>query len=718
MLGTYCWVSEMSGLLYVVVVDDVTGNLVWRPVAAATVATLTPFKQNCRAVATSNVALLSGLQTIDTVSLVDLDRVLLTAQTNAAENGPWIVSAGAWTRPNPNEIATGYRFGISEGTYGPWISNVESVWVITTDGVIVPGVTPISLEQVDGLYPDGTILYVASTGSDGNAGTASSPLASVQEAFRRLDRRKWIKYARVRVMDTVSVSAVPGNLQEFNVPTPLAGAYPVLLEGVLVDSGLGQITPTGGANVVVTPTANAFVTTGLVGLVVDAYKGMILEFSGTDAPATWDGVSRTIISNTANGTFTIAGQLPAAPNAGKTFTIKKQSSKLTGTNVQVNWRNNILLIDSLEIGAFVHSFEKCFVQYSRTAWTADSTGMYVQGWESTLYDGTSSGNTAAIYDFGGVIRGGGNYWNGSASVAAGITVGSYSVRWSSSGTLNFAATGLYLLNVKMTTQLQGQTINCFFRGWSRWEEATITLGPQSRLTLDRMVMTRQKATISLTAGYFYASWISLDSALGLFDLITANQTQQVVLYQIVGTNPLARGVIQLESGSELYQPVLNTASGGAAYTAVYINSDPGISFSQLATLSGNVRSNDSSNVMQYGGGYRHTGGNVTVYFWCALPAIGNNLTSLINTPISPSRRALTLRLKPLTNTLDATAVFTVLKNGVATPITVTVPAGSTAAIADTTHTEVFANGDTLDLSLSTAASNNRDITFTATLRTA
>lgn len=573
-------------------------------------------------------------------------------------------------------------------------------------------------EQIEEPYSNGSILYVASTGSDTNDGSATSPLASVREAFRRLEVRKWEKYARVRVLDNVSINAVSGALQEYNVPTPIAGAYPVLLEGVLTDSGLGEIAPTGGTNIVTTPTANATVTTALVGLGVDAYKGMILSFANTDS-ASWNGVNRTIISNTANGTFTLAGQLPGAPNAGKKFTIKTQVSQLTCGTTQVNWRNNVLLIDSLKIEGGVHTFEKCFVQYSRTAWAANASGMYVQGWESTLYDGTGSGNAIAIYDFGGALTGGGNYWNGAASASVGITIGGgFTTRWSYSGWLNFAATGIYLRNVKLVGQLQGQTINCFFRGWSRWEEPTITMQPQSRLILDRMVMTSPKATISLTGGYAYPSWINVSDATGAFYLFTASQGQQLIMYQLTGANPLAQGVVSLSTGAEVHQLVASTLTGGASFNSVHVGSDPGISFAQLNTLGGSVKANDSSHLMQFSGGYAHTGVNATSYFAAGTPSTSAFSTVLLRTPVSPARRALTLRVKPITNTLTGSATATVFKNGVATGITVTIPAGSTALVSDTTNTEVFASGDSIDLGLATTGANATSITFTATLRLA
>lgn len=50
------------------------------------------------ALANTNVSL-TGTQTIDSVGLGAGDRVLLTAQTNAVQNGVWVVQSGAWTRP-------------------------------------------------------------------------------------------------------------------------------------------------------------------------------------------------------------------------------------------------------------------------------------------------------------------------------------------------------------------------------------------------------------------------------------------------------------------------------------------------------------------------------------------------------------------------------------------------------------------------------------------
>jgi hypothetical protein len=66
-----------------------------------TVDEFTAKKDNVVTVADSNITL-TGEQVINGVSLVENDRVLLTAQSDASENGIWLVGSGvygAWSRP-------------------------------------------------------------------------------------------------------------------------------------------------------------------------------------------------------------------------------------------------------------------------------------------------------------------------------------------------------------------------------------------------------------------------------------------------------------------------------------------------------------------------------------------------------------------------------------------------------------------------------------------
>lgn len=97
-----------------------------------------------RAVATANVSL-SGLSSIDGVAIAAGDRVLLTAQTTASENGVYLASGGTWTRASPENTAAGLKDGatwfVQEG------GHAGSYWVLHGDAMPGAG-TAISILPV------------------------------------------------------------------------------------------------------------------------------------------------------------------------------------------------------------------------------------------------------------------------------------------------------------------------------------------------------------------------------------------------------------------------------------------------------------------------------------------------------------------------------------------------------------------------------------------
>lgn len=105
-------------------------------------------KGSVRVATTANITL-SGVQTIDGVSVVAGNRVLVKNQTNAYENGIYIVAAGAWTlAPDANissEITSGMYTYVEEGT-----TNGATGWVLTTTGAINLGTTALTFSQFSG----------------------------------------------------------------------------------------------------------------------------------------------------------------------------------------------------------------------------------------------------------------------------------------------------------------------------------------------------------------------------------------------------------------------------------------------------------------------------------------------------------------------------------------------------------------------------------------
>lgn len=105
-------------------------------------------KGSCRAIATSNVAL-TGAQTVDGVSLVAGDRVLLSGQSNPVQNGIFVVATGAWSRAA--DMAAGsdgsgnFTF-VTEGS-----SYNDTGWVCTNStGSAVVGTDALGFTQFSG----------------------------------------------------------------------------------------------------------------------------------------------------------------------------------------------------------------------------------------------------------------------------------------------------------------------------------------------------------------------------------------------------------------------------------------------------------------------------------------------------------------------------------------------------------------------------------------
>lgn len=105
------------------------------------------WKQPVRAATTANVTL-SGAQSIDGVSLVAGDRVLVKNQTTASANGIYVVASGSWVRSTDMDVGTeavGAATFVSEGT-----SLGNTVWLQTTDAPITINTTSLAFTQIGG----------------------------------------------------------------------------------------------------------------------------------------------------------------------------------------------------------------------------------------------------------------------------------------------------------------------------------------------------------------------------------------------------------------------------------------------------------------------------------------------------------------------------------------------------------------------------------------
>lgn len=122
------------------------------------------FKDAVRAATTANITL-SGAQTIDGISVIAGDRVLVKNQTTASGNGIYVAASGAWTRATDMdtsaEAIAGLSVNVAEGT-----TQGDTQWTMTTNAPITLGTTSLAFAQTG----QGT-TYVQGTGISITGGT-------------------------------------------------------------------------------------------------------------------------------------------------------------------------------------------------------------------------------------------------------------------------------------------------------------------------------------------------------------------------------------------------------------------------------------------------------------------------------------------------------------------------------------------------------------------
>ena len=114
----------------------------------------TDFKVSCRAATTATVTLSAGApNTLDGVTLVLGDRVLVKNQGTASQNGVYTVTIlgtganGTWTRAldfdSSDEVTSGILLPVTEGT-----SNGGTIWFLTTPDPITLGTTSLTFTNI------------------------------------------------------------------------------------------------------------------------------------------------------------------------------------------------------------------------------------------------------------------------------------------------------------------------------------------------------------------------------------------------------------------------------------------------------------------------------------------------------------------------------------------------------------------------------------------
>lgn len=266
-------------------VDYFAAGLSWK--APVTAASLT------------NIASLSGLQTIDGVSLAAGETVLVKNQSTAADNGIYVVSAGAWTRSIGADVWDEFIGAITfvvEGTQG------GSAWYCTAQPGGTLGVTDLDWENftVSAIYTAGTGLSLIGTQfSITNVGTAGTYGSASQVPV-------FVTNAQGQVTSVTNTAIAISNTQVSGLGTmSTQNANSVAITGGAIDgTAIGGTTAAAVTGTVVT--ANTYFSgpgTNLTGTA----SGLSIGGNAATATSATSATSATTATNLAGGA---AGSIP------------------------------------------------------------------------------------------------------------------------------------------------------------------------------------------------------------------------------------------------------------------------------------------------------------------------------------------------------------------------------------------------------------------------
>jgi hypothetical protein len=152
-----------------------------------------------RAATTGTNIALSGIQPIDDVPLDVLDPVLVKDQTNASDNGTYVVQPGPWLRRDTS-IAPEAAIRISEGTV-----NGHTEWYLATHAPVTLGTTPLTFAPVVGSWKN--FARAASTANI----ALSAPGATIDDVLLNVGDRVLVKDQSTAAQNGIYVFNGSGN---------------------------------------------------------------------------------------------------------------------------------------------------------------------------------------------------------------------------------------------------------------------------------------------------------------------------------------------------------------------------------------------------------------------------------------------------------------------------------------------------------------------------
>jgi hypothetical protein len=303
------------------------------------------YKQAVRVVTVANITLAGGAPSlVDGVSLAKNDRVLVTGQGTASQNGIYLVatlgsgSNGTWTRTLDTdvtgELLSGTIVMVTEGNI-----YADTQWKLITNDPIVIGTTPLSWQQ----------NYSANSITGGNSNVIVYNNSSVALSSAGTSNVLLVNANGIAVTGTASAGgniSTGGNLSVANNAL-ISGDLSVIGNATLSGNILGDRIINGNTSVEIqTPSGNANVSvSGSTNVVVFSSDGVyvtgILSTTGNITVANASVVGNTVTANLNATSLSLGGNvlsnLNVTPNiaAGNMLTpgLISATGNITGGNL-------------------------------------------------------------------------------------------------------------------------------------------------------------------------------------------------------------------------------------------------------------------------------------------------------------------------------------------------------------------------------------------------
>jgi hypothetical protein len=448
------------------------------------------------------------------------------------------------------------------------------------------------------VMPTSPNLFVASTGSDAPSqpGTLALPLATAQEALRRLGATRWLVDAFVTVVDTLNEGANP----VWSVPAPVGGAKAICIKTTYATVVAGVV-PTGGtAGTLTTATPGTFTSANALG--ANTQRGQILSVTGGPVIANTRYV---IDSNDGAGGFTPAALLAAAPVAANTFDILSRSGKITWSGRFTMFTPGGVYLEGLEMLPTVASseFQKVggWLVENATRWISAATFAVrnVSGsWFSSTVQGNVFGITSAttgVIPLPTSVSVCGCRYDGAAAI---VTVSNGGPQNTVEGVASY---DLSMASMQGTNVLTSSTVGTYgfvsMTGLVQLTDCGVAANnPGSALIMQTVRLTsgRKIAGTTFTAGIisvssFARALISLCSFVTpavADDLIGVTTLAEAGVGGVSGAAGAAGKLfINILTGGRAYSTSANTATGGTVGTDIAVDGGTGFAVALFATFS-------------------------------------------------------------------------------------------------------------------------------------